>query len=458
MAGPMGGATDGHGPGDLSRRRLLHGGLAAGTALTAARMGLWSPPAVTHAQPAPQPAGAPLPISGSSAPELAAFDRVMTEQMARWGLTGGALALAKDGRLVFSHAYGYADAETGQPWQPTSLCRIASDSKPFTAVAILRLVDAGTLRLEDKAFPILADLPPPANAPRDPRLDEITIQQLLQHTGGWDSAKSFDPQYPPFSTWAAATLGVAVPPTAEQIVRFMLSWPLDFDPGTRYAYSNFGYNVLGRVIEHVTGLPYGDFVQQQVLAPAGIGDMRLGRTRPEERFPGEVRYVNLPDQALVPSVFPGVGYVPNGYGGYYMEALDAHGGWIATAEDQLRFATAVDGQRGQALLRPETVAAMLHTPLPQQTAASGAGNDPSVSGLCWIVQREGDGLSWSHAGALEGACAAWIIRRPDGTSISFVFNSLPTDYPTFFPALGDALKLAADAVQRWPAIDLFAGA
>jgi N-acyl-D-amino-acid deacylase len=459
MAGRMDGATSGLGNGDLSRRRLFRWGLAAGAALTAVRGGLGSPTAVTHAQPASQPAGPPLPISGPPAPDLAAFDQVMLEQMARWGLTGGALALAKDGRLVFSHAYGYADLETSQPWQPASLCRIASDTKPITAVAILRLVDDGMLRLDDRAFRILADLPPPANAPRDPRLDAITIQNLLQHTGGWDSATSYDPQYPPYSNWASATLGVAVPPTAEQIVRFMLSQPLQFDPGTKYAYSNFGYNVLGRVIERITGLPYGDYVQQQVLAPAGITDMRLGRTRIEERFPGEVRYVNLPDQALVPSVFPGIGYVPNGYGGYYMEALDAHGGWIATAEDQIRFATAVDGQRGPALLRPETVEAMLSTPIPQAAGATaaGAGAGAPRYGLGWDVRPENGGVSWSHAGALEGACAAWIIRRPDGTSISFVFNALPTDYATFFPALGDALMKTADAVQSWPAGDLFTG-
>jgi N-acyl-D-amino-acid deacylase len=396
-----------------------------------------------------------IPVTGPAVPELAAFDEIVRQTMARWGLAGGALALSKDGRLVFSRAYGFADLATGQPFETMSLCRIASDTKPITAVAILRLIEDGHLSLADKAFGLLPDLKPLPGATVDPRLDEVTVQHLLQHTGGWDSTRSFDPQYPPFTFWAAGVLGVEAPPSAEQIIRFMLGQPLDFDPGTRYAYSNFGYNVLGRIVERRSGLLYAEYVQQQVLAPAGITAMRLGRTRPEERAPGEVNYVSLPDQAHVPSVYPGVGYVPEAYGGYYLEALDAHGGWIATAEDQIRFATAVDGQRGRPILEPETVDRMLHTPVPAETGAEGAGNARSVSGLCWTVLQHDGGVSWAHAGALAATCAAWIVRRPDGTAISFLFNSLPTDFPAFFGEITSALERAADGISTWPAHDLF---
>jgi CubicO group peptidase (beta-lactamase class C family) len=322
-------------------------------------------------------------------------------------------------------------------------------------VAVLSLIEDGLLALNDRAFLILADLRPPTNARPDPRLGDITIRHLLQHTAGWDSTASFDPQYPPFSYWAAGVLGVEAPPSAEQIIRFMIGQPLDFTPGTRYAYSNFGYNVLGRIIERLSGMSYGDYVQQQVLAPAGITRMRLGRTRLEERAPGEVHYTSLPDQPLVLSVFPGVGYVPFAYGGYFMEGLDAHGGWIGTAEDQIRFVTAVDGQRGRPLLKPETVEVMLHTPVPEETGTEAAGSLRSVSGLSWSVQRGPGGLSWGHTGALEGTCAAWMIRRPDGTAISYVFNSLPTDFPGFFGDIIPALTRTADGIATWPAHDLF---
>jgi N-acyl-D-amino-acid deacylase len=256
--------------------------------------------------------------------------------------------------------------------------------------------------------------------------------------------------------WAAGVLGIEAPPSAEQIIRFMLGQPLDFAPGARYAYSNFGYNVLGRIIERLSGLPYGDYVQQQVLAPAGITDMSLGRTRLEDRASGEVSYVPIAGQPLVPSVYPGVGYVPQAYGGYFMEGLDAHGGWIGTAEDLIRFATAVDGQRGQAILKPETVDVMLHTPLPDAPGTEGAGNARSGSGLSWNVVQQERGLSWSHAGALEATCASNITRRPDGTAMVFVFNSLPTDYAGFFGDVIPSLTQTADGISAWPTVDLFA--
>ena len=135
------------------------------------------------------------------------------------------------------------------------------------------------------------------------------------------------------------------------------------------------------------------------------------------------------------------------YGGIYIEALDAHGGWIASAEDLVRFVTAVDGQRGPALLAPATVQAMLDTPLPPpaEGGSAGAGNAQPTSGLCWVVRPEDGGVSWSHAGALENMCASWLIRTPDGLALAFVTNTLPplSDIGAFFPEVGTALLGAA---------------
>jgi len=368
--------------------------------------------------------------------------------MARWHLPGVQVALARNGQLVFSGAYGLADVEGSQPVVSRSLFRIASVTKPITAVAILRLVDQGRLTLGTRAFALLDDLPPPPHAQPDPRLDAITIQDLLQHAGGWNSAASYDPQYVPWTYTAAGVLDIPPPPSARDLVRFMRGQPLDFDPGSATAYSNFGYNVLGRIIEHVSHQSYADFVQAEVLRPAGITDMRLGRTRPADRALNEVRYYGAPGRpAVQPSAFPGEGYVVPAYGAIHMEALDAHGGWIATAEDLVRFSTAVDGQRGPSLLTPATVQAMLETPQPPPAAAggAGAGNTESTTGLGWVVARENGGVSWSHAGALEDTCASWLGRTPDGLALAVVTNTLPPidDIGTFFPELTSRLRAAA---------------
>ncbi len=104
----------------------------------------WQGPAQGHAAPL-RDGPADIPTSGVPVPELAAFDLLMTSIMTRWALPGGQLAIATDGRLVFNHAYGYADRESGQAAQPDSLFRLASVSKPFTGVAILTLIQDGNV-------------------------------------------------------------------------------------------------------------------------------------------------------------------------------------------------------------------------------------------------------------------------------------------------------------------------
>lgn len=407
-------------------------------------------------QPASPVAGEDLPVTGDAVSALAPFDGVMAETMSKWQVPGAQLAIAREDRLVYNRGFGYASVEDQEAVEPDAIFRIASTSKPITAVAILMLVDAGEIALDTPVFPLLAYEPLP-NAPRDPRLDTISVEQLLVHSGGWNSASgpNEDPQYQPWPLLASHLLQAEIPAEAETIVRFMQGMPLDFDPGTRSAYSNFGFNLLGRVIEHVSGQPYEQFVLDNVLTPASISTMAIGGTTLEERLPGEVRYYAPPDLATVPSVYPGGGYVPNGYGGFYLRSLDAHGGWVASAQDLIRFALAVDGTKGPALLTPETVTAMETTPRPPALAA-GAGNVEESLGLGWNSVPQGDGYEWTHAGALVGSNFSWLVRKPDGTTLALVANTLPQDYPTFFGELFPALQQLMATTTDWPDMDLFA--
>jgi N-acyl-D-amino-acid deacylase len=394
-----------------------------------------------------------LPVTGEPVPELAAFDTLISTIMRSWNLPGGQLAIAHEGRLVYNRGFGWANVEDVQAVEPDNLFRIASTSKPITAVAILKLVDQGEIALDTPIFPLLA-LEGPPNAPYDLRLDTITVEQLLLHSGGWNSAAGYDPQYQPWTLLASHVLDAESPVEAETIIRYMLSQPLDFDPGTLSAYSNFGFNVLGRVVEHLSGQSYEQFTIDDVLAPAGIASMAIGGTTLEERMDGEVKYYSPPGLPTRESVYPDEGFVPVGYGSYYLPSLDAHGGWIASAQDLLKFTLAIDGQRGDALLSEETVTALETTARPP-SAAAGAGNVETSLGLGWNSAAVEDGYEWSHAGALEGSNCSWLVRKPGGLAAAFVFNSLPTDFGGFFNDLIPALQEALAGSATWPETDLF---
>ena len=444
----------------LPRRRVLQAG--AGAAAIAGG----APLAFTAAQSTPQAAGAASPAaspvsassiarSGDAVPALQAIEDVLLAAMAKWGIPGGQMAIAKDGKLVYSRGFGLGSIEENAPVERTNRFRIASCSKPFTGVGILKLVDDGALTLDTRAFPLLA-FQGPANAPYDPRLDEITIEDLLVHGGGWDSGGTgVDPQYLPWPALASHVLGEADPASGETIIRWMLSQPLDFDPGTKSSYSNFGFNVLGRVIEHVSGQPFEVWMQEHILAPAGITSMAIGGTTLAERMPDEVRYYGPAGQETRPSVYPNDGFVPVAYGSYYLRAMDAHGGYIATCDDLVRFMLAIDGARGTSLLTPETVTAMESTPRPAAIGA-GAGNADTKSGLAWDAPAVDGGHEWAHAGALEGSNAAWTFRSPDGVAIAWLVNTLPEDFGTFFGETIGGMKAAIPTVTAWPDTDLFA--
>ena len=367
---------------------------------------------------------------------LKPFDEPMEAQL-KLKTPGGALAVAKDGRLVYAKGFGLGDVVNKAPVEPTSLFRIASLSKPFTAVAILKLAQDGKLDLDAKAFSLI-DLKAPEGTTVDPRLAEITVRQLLQHTGGWNRDKSGDPMF--MAPQISSALSVPSPPTSLHIIRYMMGKPLDFDPGAKFAYSNFGYCVLGRIIEQLTGETYDHHVKKAVLAPMGITKMTLGRSLRENREKDEVTYYPGAAKPGKP-VFESIQEkdVPAPYGTFCLEAMDSHGGWIASAIDLVKFASSLDK-----VLNEKSLAVMLAKP-------SNAGNAPAYYGCGWMVRpagTEGKANTW-HTGSLPGT-STLLVRRHDGLVWAAVFNERIKD-DKFDPNL----HRAADAVKEWPKGDLF---
>ena len=400
------------------------------------------------AGPGSGPAPLDVPLSGRAVAGMESFDRVISDLMRKHDVPGGAVSVVKDGRLVYARGFGYADVENRVPVAPDALFRIASVSKPITAVAILTLVEAHKLELAQKVLPLISDLQPPAGTTMDPRWQTITILHLLQHTGGWDRDRpgGYDPM---FRRDAPAAVGAPAPASAETVIRYMLGQPLDFDPGTRFAYSNFGYAILGRIIERVSGMTYENYVKTAVLAPAGVTKMRIGRTRLSERATDEVKYYHPGAESvnadLVPSVFPGEGQVPLIYGGFYLEAMDAHGGWLASAVDLARFGVVTDGRPTPAdIIAPASILEM--TRRDAQAWPTGT----SWYGLGWSV-RPPPQDNWWHGGSLPGTSSI-LVRSYHGFTWAAVFNARTA---TLASEMDRAMWIALADVSTFPSHDLF---
>ena len=374
-------------------------------------------------------------------------------------LPGASLAIARNGKLVFAHGYGLADVEQNQPVLPESIFRFGSIGKTITATAIMKLVQDGKLDLDANAFALIPDIRPRSGRLGDSRINQITIRNLLTHSGGWDASKSGDPIVAPFSQQIASAMGVPFPPPPSAIISYMLDRPLDFDPGTRFAYSNFGFLVLGRVIEKISGQTYSDFVRLQVLAPMGIERMRQGRTPLSLRAPGEVRYYDYPGAPLVDSLMPWTsGKVTEPYSGIVaFESIDSAGGWIASSIDLVRIFTMLDGWGAPAVLSPGAVQQMV-TPVFPTDSSSPAG--PIFEGLGIGVTSTGPDALWAHGGGAFGT-SAFACRPLHGWAWAVIFNSAPYDflYDTVGHDFNGDLQriISVDALESvsWPDVDLF---
>jgi N-acyl-D-amino-acid deacylase len=399
-------------------------------------------------------------VSGPAMPKLAAYDDLMTAFMREHKPPGAALAVTFHGRLVYARGFGHADVEDREPVRPASLFRIASVSKPFTAAAVLDLVEQGKLKLDERVLPILKLEPHLERGARlDPRWHEIRLHHCLQHTAGWDRDKSFDPMSAATAEQAAQALKIPLPVHPRDIIRYTLGKPLDFAPGTAYAYSNFGYCVLGRVIEAVSRKPYHEFVSERILAPLGIRDMRLGKNLLKDRARGEVKYYDSRRRTGRAICGPRIGeQAPLPYGVECIESMDANGGWIASAVDLLRFAVALDDPKKCPVLKEESILSMLAPP-PGPLGHGPAGRPKAVYYACgWqvrpVARQPGKFTKW-HAGLLAGS-STLLVCRQDGINWAVLFNSdADRDGKEFAGLIDPQLHKPADEVKSWPEVDLF---
>lgn len=245
-------------------------------------------------------AGTASAASAAVAPavDTARWDAAVRGLMDRYGLPGASLSVAVAGKTVLERGYGVADPRTGERVRPDSAFRLASVSKPITAVAVAQAIAKRKLTVGTRPFagPLAGLRGPGGAAPVDPRLQTITVADLLAHRGGWDLERlGFDPL---FHTAAVRTaFGLPGAPTCESTIGFMLAQPLSFAPGTRDSYSNFGYCVLSATVARTMRTSWGAALKQLVLDPLKMRRTTLSADDLSARAPGEVAYTGQGTEA-----------------------------------------------------------------------------------------------------------------------------------------------------------------
>lgn len=326
------------------------------------------------AQLAPNPPS----IRPPSPAERTAMGRLAQTFMDKFEVPALSFAIGYAGAIVHQAAFGVADREQNEAATPQHLFRIASISKMITSVTLFRLIEENRVKLTDRVFGPGALLGTDYGAPPySPGIDQITLEHLLTHTsGGWTN----DNRDPMFTH-----------PHMDHVQ--LITWtlanrPLDRPPGQHCAYSNFGYCLLGRVIEKLTGQRYAEHVRAEVLGRCGVTDMTIAGNTRDQRQAGEVAYY-----CKVESPY-----------GMNVRRMDSHGGWIATPTDLVQFLMHVDGYARPAnILRPPSIEVMTTAPSYSPDYAKGfcinkSGNwwhNGSLPGTSTIAVRTHGGFCWA---------------------------------------------------------------
>ncbi len=357
----------------------------------------------------------------------------------RFDMKGASFAVAKDARLVFAKGAGYADAEAKVRVEPKHMFRIASISKLITATTIMKMQELGLLDLDDKVFgregilnhPIYLDY-------SDSRAERITVRHLLNHSAGWNR-RFGDHMFMPHHI--ARQMKVDSPVQVSDIIRFALKKRLHFNPGSRTSYSNLGYAILGEIIEHITDMEYEAYVQQTILHPLGIQDMRIGGNLEHQRFDNEVKYYEQSNASEVKSIYDINEFVPLSYGGNDIETLGAAGGWIASPAELLKLIAAIDGRPGVPdILSSESIEMMTDTRLSGGHMIGWTGSD-----------RRGN---WWRTGTFAGT-SALVMRQNNGLNWAVIFNSSTYRGTTLSREITREVQTALNSLEQWPEHDLF---
>jgi len=204
------------------------------------------------------------PISGKAD----AIDRYVTSQMQRLHIPGASLAIVRDGHIIKAQGYGFANLELKAPATKKTVYEIGSNTKQFTAAAIMMLVEEGKVALEDSITKYFPEAP---QAWRD-----ITIRHLLTHTSGIQNHVAVPHWLDVFRT----NLAFETAPPRDELLNMFFKLPLEFQPGESWAYDNTGYYLLGVIIEQVSGKSYWKFLDDRIFKPLDMNATQSTHPQP----------------------------------------------------------------------------------------------------------------------------------------------------------------------------------
>ena len=355
---------------------------------------------------------------GSNGQQRGEIGRIAAAFRRQFSVPATSIAISRNGQFVYDQAVGMGDRQHLVQVQQSSLFRIAALTMPITSVTIFSLVEQGKLHLTDKVFGPSGILGTKyGKPPYKQYITDVTVDHLLTHTaGGWPS-DSTDPMMHNLS-WDHTKI----------ITETIANMPLVNPPGTHWAYSNFGYCVLGRVIEQVTGQPYASYVQANILAPCGISTMQIAANKESQRAPNEVVYFGQYSEEP---------YKLN------ITRMDSNAGWIASSTELVQFLNHVAGAPGiPALLKPATIQSMT-------TPASAYPQGPSRYARGWMVSNNGAG-NWWHNGSLPGSTTI-MVRTATGMCWAALTNTRTQPSNEIDTALDQMMWNMVRTVPAWGA-------
>jgi D-alanyl-D-alanine carboxypeptidase len=349
--------------------------------------------------------------------DIAAVNSKVTGFMNTYNIPGASLAVTKNGKLVYAKGFGKANTTTGELVTPASRFRLASVSKTYTGVAILKLVQNGSLNLDAKVFGTGGVLGSDyGTAPYNANLLNITVRHLLQNVSG---------------AWGAASGGDVIGLNPTYNYKQFFDWVINTRPnpnvpGTVYDYSNVNFVLAARIVEKISGKTFINFIKEDIMQPLGGTQTDIAGKTLAEKKPNEVVYYGQ-----------GVDATNNYVYDINFDRRDGDGGIITTAPELLRFVNAIDGSA----TRPDILNAS------NLVASYGCG-----IGI-WSAEN-----IWYNYGSLPGTRTAFM-RNANGVCVALLLNSrvdpAAGENPFIFAMQDVCLDITKNASYNWQDIDQF---